>query len=478
MYRNVFRYHLSLISRGRNITTSASPVNMNGRVLRKLFAGKLVKDLEGVGAKVVTLGLEQVSRQTSTAVTIVKGQSRGKGRGGDTPFGSSGHDVSPAVLGLVDGLVEEGVEEQILEVGVLTVSLGDLTQEDRADNAATSPHEGNASIVESPAVLLTSLTDEHETLSVGDNLGGVESLLKLVDKLLLVASERERRARKNLGSSNTLILNGRESSGENSLTNKSNGGGQVKCVDSSPLTSTLLAGGIKNLLHERSSIVIVEVEDITGNLNQEGVQNTLIPLGKDVGDLLVSKAGTSLEQVVRLANELHVTILNTVVDHLDVVAGTSGSDPVATGLTVSLSGNVLENGLDMGPSLRGTTRHERRTGTGTLFTTRDTGANKQNALLLQLVVTTVSVGEVRVTAINDDVTLLKVGLELGNEVVDSVTSLDEQNNAAGSLELVNELLDGVGTKNALALGLVFEEMINLGNSSVVGNNGVSMISSI
>ena len=57
----------------------------------------------------------------------------------------------------MDSLVEEVVEEQVLEVGVGTVGLGDVLQEDGADNAASTPHEGDLGLLELPAVLLGSL---------------------------------------------------------------------------------------------------------------------------------------------------------------------------------------------------------------------------------------------------------------------------------------------------------------------------------
>ena len=451
---------------------------MDVGVLGKLVRSKLIQDLESVSTKVITLGLQEVGGETGTSVTVVKGKSGREGRSGNTPLGGGSNNLSPAVLGLVNGVVEELVEEQVLELGVLAVGLGDLTQEDRSDNAATSPHESNAGIVELPTVLLTGLTDKHKALGVRDNLGGIKGLLEVVDKLLLVAVKLGAGATEDLRGSNTLVLNGRESSRKDSLTNEGHRGSKVKGVDGSPLTSTLLASSIKNLLNQGSVVLILEVQNVTGNLNQERVQDTSVPLGKDIGNLLVSKAGTTLKQIVGLANKLHVTVLNTIVDHLDVVASTGGADPVAAGLTVSLGSNVLEDGLDMGPGLRGTTGHERRTSSGTLFTTRDTRANKQKSLGLELFVAAVRVGEVRVTTVNDDITLLEVGLELSNEVVNSITGLDEQNNTAGSLEVGNELLNGVSANDGLALGLVLEEVVNLGNGSVVGDNGVAVVSGV
>jgi hypothetical protein len=57
------------------------------------------------------------------------------------------------------------------------------------------------------------------------------------------------------------------------------------------------------------------------------------------------------------------------------------------------------------------------------------------------------VGVVRVSTINDDVTLLEVRLELTDEVVNGLTGLDEEDDSPGLGELGAELLDGVGTND-------------------------------
>jgi len=54
---------------------------------------------------------------------------------------------------------------------------------------------------------------------------------------------------------------------------------------------------------------------------------------------------------------------------------------------------------------------------------------------------------VRVSTINDDISLLEEWLELTNEVVNGLTGLDEENDSPGLGELAAELLDGVGTDN-------------------------------
>lgn len=99
------------------------------------------------------LRLKDVCRDDLTAVTIEECKGGGEGRRGDTPENSLCNDAAPAGLSLVDGLVEEVIEEQRFEVVVLLVRSGDIAQEDRLDNAATTPHTRNASVVKIPVEL-------------------------------------------------------------------------------------------------------------------------------------------------------------------------------------------------------------------------------------------------------------------------------------------------------------------------------------
>ena len=122
-----------------------------------LLAGKLWLDAEGVGTEVVTLGLEHVGWEVLGSETVVEGERGGEGWCWDTPESTLGDDVTPAWLRLVDGLVEEVVEQQVLEVWVGAVGLGDVLEENRADDAATTPHQGDLGLLELPAVLFGSL---------------------------------------------------------------------------------------------------------------------------------------------------------------------------------------------------------------------------------------------------------------------------------------------------------------------------------
>lgn len=112
-----------------------------------------------------------------------------------------------------------------------------------------------------------------------------------------------------------------------------------------------LASGVLDVLDQGRAISVLELEDVTGDLNQVRVELALVPLGKDVAKLVSSESESLLEDMVGLADHLHVTVLDSVVDHLDVVTSASLADPVAAGLAIDLGSNRLEDGLNMGPIL-------------------------------------------------------------------------------------------------------------------------------
>lgn len=132
-------------------------------------------------------------------------------------------------------------------------------------------------------------------------------------------------------------------------------------------------------------------------------------------------------------------------NHLDVVTSTLVTNPVAAGLAIRLGSNALEDVLDVWPGLGVATGHQAGAVAGTLLTTGDTGANESDTLRGQVLRTAVAVGIVRVTAVNDDITLLKVGEKSLNEIIDWLAGHDEKHDLAGALELSAELLDGVST---------------------------------
>ena len=168
-----------------------------------------------------------------------------------------------------------------------------------------------------------------------------------------------------------------------------------------------------------------------------------------VSVLRISKQKVQLLQLEIARTELE-SHLDTVVNHLDVVSSSGISNPVAARLTVGLSGSLLEDFLDVRPGSSGTSGHERRTVTSSLLTSRDTRSDEKETLGLELLGAADRVGEVRVSSIDDDVSLLEVRFKLTDEVVDSLTGLDEKDDLARSLQLGAKFLNGVSTDDRLA----------------------------
>lgn len=125
-------------------------------------------------------------------------------------------------------------------------------------------------------------------------------MLKVVDKSLLVTFEFGSGATENLAGTDTLVLDGREATREDSFTDKSDGHAEVEGVDGGPFSSTLLTSLVEDLLNEGCAVLVVVLEDITSDLNQERVEDTLVPLVENFTDLVGGKTNTALEDIVGL----------------------------------------------------------------------------------------------------------------------------------------------------------------------------------
>ena len=161
--------------------------------------------------------------------------------------------------------------------------------------------------------LLGGLSHEDESLGVRDELGCVEGLLEIVDEHLLVTRELLLLGtRDGLAGADTLVLDGRQASCEDSLTDQGDGGTSVQGSDCGPLAGSLLASGIEDLGDEGLAVNgVVVSEDVVGDFDEEGVKDTGVPLLEDVGDLTLGEIETALEDIVGFGNKLHVSVLDT-----------------------------------------------------------------------------------------------------------------------------------------------------------------------
>lgn len=125
-----------------------------------------------------------------------------------------------------------------------------------------------------------------------------------------------------------------------------------------------------------------------------------------------------------LRDQLHIAVLDTVMNHLNIMAGALVANPVAAWFSVTLRSYGLEDILDIRPGLFVTSRHQTGTVTGSLFSTRYACANKTEAFLFQSFGSSVGVGEMRIAAVDDDIAGFYERQEGVDEIVYGLPSHD------------------------------------------------------
>jgi hypothetical protein len=102
---------------------------MNILALWVFLAGIFGLDLEGMGAEIISLSLEQVGGQVLGAITVKPAEGSTKSWGRYAEKRSLGDNVSPTWLSLMNSFVEEVIKEKILKIWVFPVGGRDILQE-------------------------------------------------------------------------------------------------------------------------------------------------------------------------------------------------------------------------------------------------------------------------------------------------------------------------------------------------------------
>ena len=157
-----------------------------------------------------------------------------------------------------------------------------------------------------------------------------------------------------------------------------------------------------------------------------------------------------LQDVVRLADQLHVAVLDAVVHHLNVVPGTGFADPVAARNVVILAdlrADFLKDVFDERPRFGMTTRHDAGAFESPFLAAGNSSPDKAKAFGGQLFVTPVGVVKVGVATIDDDVAFGEQWLQRVDDRVRSPTSLDHDHDAPRRCQTVDEILELLITVN-------------------------------
>ena len=175
-----------------------------------------------------------------------------------------------------------------------------------------------------------------------------------------------------------------------------------------------------------------------GDLDQVRFEFALIPFRKDMMHVVRNHAQAVFHQLIRFANELHVAVFDSVVDHLHVMAGAVFAHPItARRAVLDFGGNGLKDRFDMRPGRRRTARHDGWPVPRTFFATRNACADVKQPFGLHISRAATGVVEQRIPAIDDDVARLKMRQHLFDEIVHRAASLDHEHDAPRFFQLSN-----------------------------------------
>lgn len=128
----------------------------------------------GMRTKVITLSLDQVSRQNCRTVAVVVGNCGGKRRYRDTILHGIGHHITQRLLIVISDLLEVWRQQEVSNASVLRISIGDLLQELRTNDAASAENLSDLTVVQIPVVFIRSSTQLGEALGIGNDFTEVQ----------------------------------------------------------------------------------------------------------------------------------------------------------------------------------------------------------------------------------------------------------------------------------------------------------------
>src|SRR5665213_867693 len=316
------------------------------------LAARLVDPLIRMRAKEVALRLQQVRRQPRRPIAVIERQRGRKRRRRHAQLDCMDQRLPPARLVLVQRTRKEVVHQQVLQLRVLVERLLDVAEECRADDAAATPHQGHAAHIQVPTLYLLGRTQQHVALRIADHLRAVQRPPHFFNELRLVLGRNllsVLRPRQRLRRRYALVFQRTQATSEHALADKRHRNAVVQRVDGRPLTRTLLSRSVQNFVQNRRAVVVLLPKNRCRNLNKVAVKLTLVPLRKDFRKLIRRQTQPILQQLVGLADQLHIAVLDAVVHHLDVVSGAILPHPVAAGSAVgNLRRDRLKNILHCG----------------------------------------------------------------------------------------------------------------------------------
>src|SRR5581483_8177140 len=120
----------------------------------KILSARLVDTLIRVRTKEISLGLQQIRRQTLAPIPVVKRKRSREGRCWNSETYCVNNGFTPRSLIFVQRLAEKVIKQQVGQFRVFVVCLFDLAKKTASNDAASAPHKRNAAHVQIPSLFL------------------------------------------------------------------------------------------------------------------------------------------------------------------------------------------------------------------------------------------------------------------------------------------------------------------------------------
>src|SRR4029077_8827663 len=133
---------------------------------------------------------------------------------------------------------------------------------------------------------------------------------------------------------------------------------------------------------------------------------------------------------VGFTDELHVAVLDAVVNHFDVVTGAIRSHVAATRFAIDLFSDSAKDWRDYFPGFARTNGHQRRTFERAFLSTGNTASDEMNPATFEIFAAPLRIGEQRITAVDNDVAFFEKWCEFADYLIDRIAGFDHDHGFA------------------------------------------------
>ena len=212
----------------------------------------------------------------------------------------------------------------------------------------------------------------------------------------LLRSPERRRTEQDLAGLNAQTAQRGEIAGRDRGVDGRYRAGQIQRALDRPAAGAFLLGRVQDQVDEWLAGFRIHIaKNVGGDLDEIRGKLAGVPVREDFGDLLGRHAERGAHDVIGFGDELHVAVLDAVVDHLDVMTAAAGTDVANAGTVGAFSRDGDEHRLEDVVGLAGATGHQTRSPESAKLTTGDTHADEVEILLGQLRLASLGVSENR-----------------------------------------------------------------------------------